>query len=124
MPQPDFPFWAVIARISIKQLGSRLHRLVLELPTGDAVRARRFKTLLNTGRIKEGTLAIEGRALPGAMRRLGFPSSVIDAAGRFAETIGRPGQPVSEEKRVLRHQAIEAVAQAMRAEVRNLFNKD
>ena len=91
------PIWAIWCKLMVRLSGTRT-RLYVEVPTGLRARAERLRECLGgVGRIEEGTLHVEGRALPGAMRALGYPAPIIDLAAEIIELRGTPGvkTPVS-----------------------------
>ena len=90
--EPSIPIWAIFCKLMVRRAGKST-RVYIEIPTGLQARAQRLKAHLKAGRVEEGTLHVEGRALPGALRQLGFPSRIVDLTAALVELRGSPGVP-------------------------------
>lgn len=114
----QFPIWAIFTKLMIRMSGKRT-RVYVEIPTGANQRAKRLKRYLGYGRVEEGTVLVEGRDLPGAMRLLGFPASMVDCVTELQELRGTPGvqtpNSVLEQRRTIVNRLRAASREAQKA---------
>lgn len=92
MSDPRLPIWAIFSKLMIRKTGRRT-RVYIEIPLGASSRARRLQAFLKAGRVEEGTVHVEGRDLPRAMRLLGFPSEMVECVDLLQALRGTPGVP-------------------------------